>query len=61
MRSGASSPQAFASAALWAWILRIASRMWSMSLRSARSMFWVMATVVSQTCLLPFSSWKLSR
>jgi hypothetical protein len=54
-------PWAFASAALWACTLRIASRMSSMPLRSARSMFWVMETVVSQTCLLPFNCWKLSR
>ena len=55
------APAFFANAALWAWTLRMASRMSSMPLRSARSMFWLMATVVSQTCLLPFNSWKLSR
>ena len=52
---------AFARAALCAWIFRTASMIWSMSRRSVRSMFCVIATVVAQTCRLPFSSWKLSR
>jgi len=49
----------FASAALWTSILRMASRMWSMALRSASSRVWEKPTVLATTCALPFSSLEL--